>query len=222
MSFTRTNSGISNQAMFYGAEMIVYTEGGRNSYSIEEVESGSFNAKSIDIKFWSGIFRSNNFNKKIKFKALGSKTAAKSLCDKVISGEVINTIVTRDRDFDQFYGEIIDSPYILYTKGYSWENDVFVKEVTTSQIESMFLEQELSDEIIEIIENAYSDYKLVGKRLLKLELLFRDNNKTFLTNINGERIFNNKKPHRLDRKKLLQLIEQSKPPLNKPVSFRED
>ena len=61
MSFTRTNSGLSNLALFHGVDLIVFTEGGEESYSYEDVLASKFNERSVDIKFWSGIFSKHNF-----------------------------------------------------------------------------------------------------------------------------------------------------------------
>ena len=145
MAFTRTNSGISNSARFLGAEIIIYTEGGNKSYSIEEVEEGNFSSKSIDIKFWGGLFKINNFGKRVKFRALGSKTASKHFRDKITSGSISNVAVAIDRDLDSITSDCHSSPMILYTKGYSWENDVFNEKTTAEQITSMLLDQELPE-----------------------------------------------------------------------------
>ena len=56
MSFIRTKSGLSNLAMFYGVDLMVFTEGGSESFTYDEVIKGKFNGQSVDIKFWSSIF----------------------------------------------------------------------------------------------------------------------------------------------------------------------
>ena len=55
MSFTRTNAGLSNLALFYSVDLIVFTEGGEQSFSFDEVNEGRFNKTSVDIKFWCNI-----------------------------------------------------------------------------------------------------------------------------------------------------------------------
>ncbi|WP_218395711.1 hypothetical protein [Alteromonas lipotrueae] len=220
MSFTRTNSGMSNLALFYSSEVIIYTEGGNKSFSTEEVEQGQYSNKSTDIKFWSAIFENSTFNKKVHFRALGSKTASKSICEKIIAGQINNTIVARDRDLDGLCpnSELYDSPFILYTKGYSWENDVYVEQFTTEQIKSMILEQDLPEEISELIRDSYNKYVSIGSRLLKLDLIFRDQNKKFLTEVNGERFFNPKNSAYIDKKQIASFIKQKKADLTRPVS----
>ena len=56
MAFTRTKSGLSNLAQFHGADVILFTEGGVQSFTFEDVCNGRFNEAAIDIKFWSAIY----------------------------------------------------------------------------------------------------------------------------------------------------------------------
>ncbi|MBB1391877.1 hypothetical protein H5185_21065 [Shewanella sp. SG44-6] len=222
MSFTRTNTGISNLPLFYGAEVIVYTEGGNKSFSVQEVEEGKFNTKSVDIKFWSGVFKSYNYSKKVEFRALGSKTASNAICEKIIAGEVANTIVVKDRDLDFDDVRNFDSPYILFTKGYSWENDVFTKFSTIEQIESMLLEQSMPDEILQEIEFSYEQFKNLGGRLLRLELIFRESNKKFITNVSGERFFDPKKSSTINKKAIISFINLKKQEISRPALLAQD
>jgi hypothetical protein len=217
MSFTRTNSGVSNLHLFYDAEIVIFTEGGIKSFSVDEVENNQYSTSSIDIKFWGNVLKANGYNKKIQFRAIGSKTSSKSICEKIISGEVHNIAVAKDRDLDQYIGGLVDSPFILYTKGYSWENDVFTKELTISQVESMVFESEINEEIISIIESSYEDFRLYGKHLIKLEIMFRKNGIKFISDFNGERFFNLSKPPTIDRKQVREVIALKKSNINRPV-----
>jgi len=222
MSFTRTNAGISNLPLFYGAEVIVYTEGGDKSFSIQEVEEGKFNTKSVDIKFWNGVFKSYEYGKKVEFRALGSKTASKVICEKILAGEIANTIVAKDRDLDFDEVSHFDSPNILFTKGYSWENDVFSKLSTIEQIESMLLEQSIPDKLLQEIEFSYEKFKNIGTRLLRLEMIFRESNKKFITDVNGERFFNHKKSSTINRESIISFIKQKKQEIPRPALLTQD
>lgn len=208
--FTRTNSGITNSAAFLGVDIIVYTEGGNISYSMKDVESGKFNKKSIDIKFWNGLFNVAQFSKKVEFRALGSKSSSYHIREKIITNQIKNVAVVVDKDLDFLLAEPIFSPFILFTKGYSWENDVYTEENTFKQISSMVLEQDIPNEIVEEIQSAYSDFKRIGKRLLRLEIIFRSQHQRFITEINGERFFNHKKSSCIDKAQLIAFIKQKK------------
>jgi hypothetical protein len=222
MSFTRSNLGISNLSLFYGAEIIVFTEGGNRSFSNQEVEEGNFNNKAVDIKFWNGLFKTNNFSKRVEFRALGSKTATNVICDKIMAGDIQNTAVAKDKDLDFVDLELYDSPNILYTKGYSWENDVFSEHLTIEQVSSMLLEHELPDELESEIKEAYKQFKNLGFRLLRIELIFRSHKKKFITEVNGERFFNSKNSLGINKAALVAFIHKKKNEITRPTVLSQD
>lgn len=222
MSFTRTKSGINNSNLFFDSEIIVYTEGGAKSYSFEDVQSGKFNKYSVDIKFWSNIFNKYQFSKKVKFKALGSKTSANKICEMIVNGDVSNTCVTRDSDLDDFTGQKFDSPYILYTRGYSWENDVYQAELVKDQAKSLVMGSEIPLEFLACIDDAYKNVSHLSKRLLKLELIFRSSGIKLITSCNGERFISKKSAPTLRLDQVKSLIKEKKEGLNRPVKIEAD
>jgi hypothetical protein len=216
MSFTRTRSGLSNLHLFYDSDLIVFTEGGTQTFTLQEIEEGKYNSHSIDIKFWKNIFDINGLEKKVSFRAIGSKTASKSICEKIVNGEIQNIVVVKDRDLDEYVDTIYTSPFILYTKGYSWENDVFIKDLTHEQIESMLLTAETPEGVNSIIDKAFNDFKRIGKNLAKLEIMFRKNGIKFISNMNGERFFNTKTHAVINKEQFFQVLKEKKVLLDKP------
>lgn len=122
MSFTRTDSGLSNMALFNGADAIVFLEGGA-SITSEELARGKFNSHTCDIRFWQALFSFYRPNRIYAFKSIGSKTAVRAIAEKIVSGSVSNTVAVMDRDFEMVTGTALSHPNVLYTYGYSWEND---------------------------------------------------------------------------------------------------
>jgi hypothetical protein len=216
MSFTRTRSGLSNLHLFYDSDLIVFTEGGTQTFTLQEIEEGKYNTYSVDIKFWKNIFDINGLEKKVSFRAIGSKTASKSICEKILNGEIHNIVVVKDRDLDEYVDTIYTSPFILYTKGYSWENDVFIKDLTHEQIENMLLTAETPEEVNSIIDKAFNDFKRIGKNLAKLEIMFRKNGIKFISNMNGERFFNAKTHALINKEQFFQVLKEKKVLLDKP------
>jgi hypothetical protein len=217
MTFTRTNSGMSNMHLFYGVDIIIYTEGGSKSFSTDEVEAGEYSKSSVDIKFWDGVLKANNFGKRVQFRAIGSKTSSKLICEKILNGDIENVAIAMDRDLDQYFGGLLDSPFILYTKGYSWENDVFSKEITLSQVENMILEAMIPQDITTCIEYAYGDFRIYGKNLVKLEIIFRNDGIKFISDMNCERFFNSKNGCSINKKQVLEILAKKKELLTRPV-----
>lgn len=125
MTFLRTEEGLTNQALFRDVDIVIYTEGGENSYSIEDILKGDFNEWSIDQVFWDGILQKHKFEQKYKLLPIGSKTTLEHIANMIVNEKVENVGVAMDTDLDDINGTKKISPYILYTYGYSWESDVF-------------------------------------------------------------------------------------------------
>lgn len=209
MSFIRTNSGLSNIGIFLGVDIVVYTEGGI-SLSLEQVSSGEFNKKSPDIKFWRGVFNSHGFTRKVEFRALGSKTAARLICDKIASEEIDGVAVALDRDYDNFFRRLYSSPRIIYTKGYSWECDVFLEEQTKKQLEVYIMEDQLPEDVSRGVGEAYKSYLTVALRLIYLELYFRSRGARFVTDLGGQDLLCARGGVSINRSRLLESLRRAR------------
>jgi hypothetical protein len=137
MRFRRTPKGLSNQHLFYDVDAVVFVEGGTESYSKEEVYEGHFTSSAIDIQFWRGIFRSFFPMRTFQFKAIGSKVTLDSIAEDVVNGTVKNVFVAMDRDHDTFNKKTKTCKGIVYTYGYSWENDVWDNNVVEDVFRSV-------------------------------------------------------------------------------------
>ncbi|PSW22713.1 hypothetical protein C9J21_22275 [Photobacterium phosphoreum] len=137
--FTRSDHGLSNQKTFSDVDIIIYTEGGEISFNIDAIlaDDSNYNRQSIDIKFWDCILKKHNFKKRYKLKALGSKSCSKYFCEKIKNNEITGVAVFRDSDLDSILTTKYESNLICYTKGYSWENDVYSELVIIDYIESI-------------------------------------------------------------------------------------
>lgn len=124
MTFTRTQAGIENEYLFYRVDFIVYVEGG-TSRSIDRVVNGEFDPISDDIRFWNAILQVYLSDNTCKFKAVGSKTTLNQLASQVADSADTRVLVCMDRDFDVHTGACSNHKAVLYTCGYSWENDVW-------------------------------------------------------------------------------------------------
>lgn len=128
MAFTRTPSGLSNQHRFYGVDAVVFLEGGKESYTKQEVLAGQFKSNTLDIKFWQKLFGFYKPDKKYQFRSIGSKKTVNEIAELVVQG-VKNVYVAMDRDHDRLKNKLKDGPGLFYSFGYSWENDVWDAEI---------------------------------------------------------------------------------------------
>lgn len=152
--FKRTQSGLKNQHQFYNVDLVVFVEGGDKSFTKEEVFSGLFHDETEDIIYWRNIFLTFRHSQKIKFKSVGSKPTIKEIALDVIDGKLSTVMVCMDNEFDEILKRRIQHPNVLYTYGYSYENDIWNGEVVKSVI------QELSAVKIEnyIIEEVFNRF----------------------------------------------------------------
>jgi len=126
MSFRRTESGLTNLYLFFGVDTVVYLEGG-SSICRDDVDQGLYADSTQDIRFWQTIFNIYRSDKKYKFCSVGSKETVKSIATDIMEGRVNNVIAAMDRDFDHINGRLLVANNIIYTYGYSWENDAWNK-----------------------------------------------------------------------------------------------
>jgi hypothetical protein len=127
MSFRRTESGLTNLYLFFGVDAVVYLEGGA-SLCRDDVNQGLYTDSTQDIRFWQTLFSIYRTGKKYKFCSVGSKETVKSIATDILNGRVNNVIAAMDRDFDHINGRLISANNIIYTFGYSWENDAWNKD----------------------------------------------------------------------------------------------
>jgi hypothetical protein len=143
-AFRRTTSGLMNQHLFHNVDLVVFLEGGQ-TYTKTEVYSGTHNDTSFDILFWKRIFRKFFADKKIKFKSVGSKSTINEIAIDIIEGEISTVVVAMDSEFDEMLQQKVEHPNILYTYGYSWENEIWneivIKEVI-EQLSAIEIEQQ--------------------------------------------------------------------------------
>lgn len=120
--FEWTPEGQSNRRLFLRVDHVVYVEG-------EEHEEGT--PGSLNIIFWQHIFGVYRPDRQYRFLAKGGKATLVGLAQHLISDDVKNTILALDSDYDRAHGSLIEDDRIIYTHGYSWENDVFTEEIAS-------------------------------------------------------------------------------------------
>lgn len=113
MAFTRTAGGLSAQRVFFDAELIAYIEGKQNTN----------NGTIYDNFYYESIFNEFLSGKKIKIKVLGSCNDVLETYHKIKDNNISNSFAIIDRDYDGVLGSRLKDYRLIYTNGYSWEND---------------------------------------------------------------------------------------------------
>lgn len=216
-TFTRTNSGLSNLYLFHSVDVVVFTEGGGTSLSITQVISGAENRAPVDIRFWKLIFDKNGIKKSYKLKAIGSKISVLNIAKKIMTGEVKNVGAAMDRDLDGYLGNRLQSPLILYTEGYSWESDVYTKDLTKEEISNLLIMESLEPGIEEEVDSAYNLFEKMGARIARTEMIFRSQGIPWISNARGESFFRPENAGILDYANLRRSINKCKGQLRRPA-----
>jgi len=134
MAFNRTPAGLSNLYLFLKVDHVVFVEGGKD-IPMPNIFSESYQNESIDAKFWENIFKVFTSHKLLYFRSLGSKTHLTDIYNHIIDNAVKNCSVAMDRDHEN----LKNSKGLYYTFGYSWENDVWGKDVLMAVLQAICL-----------------------------------------------------------------------------------
>ncbi len=113
--FERTSSGQQNRAIFYGANFTCYVEGG----------GGAGDDRSADASFWQQVLTTLRPDLTIVYLPRGGKPVLEALAHDLVAKDLSNVLVAMDVDYDRLIGDIISDPRVLYTHGYSFENDIY-------------------------------------------------------------------------------------------------
>ncbi|PXA99249.1 hypothetical protein DMC47_04410 [Nostoc sp. 3335mG] len=127
LTFTRTSSGIANEAIFLGVRFIVYVEEDQNLET----------SRSVDVAFWASFFRHKFPNQTVQFKGLGGKKHVLEYAKKIIDNSIPNSLCALDTDYDNLFSEQIADERVFYTHGYGAENDAFNRKTVPILAESL-------------------------------------------------------------------------------------
>lgn len=167
MSFERSASGQANRALFYGVDWVIYTEGGADSG--EPV-------RSYDSVFWSAIFRAIQPNLSVKAIPRGGKSELESLARRVAGEDVANVVVAMDRDYDGLFEDLLQHPRIIYTFGYSFENDIYDVESIARLFSSLAPSEISTDDLQEEVDSWLHKFMSVVRWPLKVDICAKQNN----------------------------------------------
>lgn len=156
--FSRTHNGLSNAAAFRRARLMVYVEGVTTTES-----SHSKGHYSADEFFWRALFRQFRPDLAITIKGCGTKEKTLEFAQKIAQDSPAATVVCLDRDYSFFYGTNIESSSVIYTHGYSWENDVICQDTIVKATENGTSLQNADEHIFAIAAPLFDRFERVGK-----------------------------------------------------------
>ncbi len=172
MTFRRTNDGLSNSHLFLEVDYIVYVEGKKDKK--QNLEDSEF---LFDKIHWSNLFDQFSVNKIFKFEMQGSKTELESISHLIVSGEVDNIIICMDSDYDSYYEKKIIHDRILYTHGYSWENDICAPDVIINTLARFISDRQILAKCINEYTNHLKNQKNTTSLIGRIDIALQKNGK---------------------------------------------
>lgn len=128
MTFSRSLSGIANFGIFSGADILIYTEGKNNS---------SVGGIVFDEIFYTTLIGSIYPNKNVKVKCVGSKKEALEYASKLEASGSAGSVVIVDKDGDDLVSTLLAKRILVYTDGYSWENDFWTHQLAEEVLQDL-------------------------------------------------------------------------------------
>lgn len=172
-SFIRTESGIKNEHLFHNTDYVVYLEGGQTSFSLSQVIDENLSSdNTLDIVFWSRLFSRFMPDKTVKYKSIGSKVVLKEIADIIITKDIKTVLICMDNEFDEMLNQRIQDKRVLYTYGYSWENEVWTLRTLLNTITEISAINPSTERLTGIYDSFICDNEAGVKADF---LLFRDN-----------------------------------------------
>jgi hypothetical protein len=146
----RTPAGISNEHLFHNSEAVVYVEGGQSTRALNP-------AASTDVLFWRGLFDRFVAGRQFHFKPRCGKQTLLKLADGMADGTITRAFVCIDRDHDHLRG-LRQTPGVLYTFGYSWENDVWCSDTIEETFYTLCGVDRDSVRVRELVRGALAEF----------------------------------------------------------------
>ncbi|WP_157032890.1 DUF4435 domain-containing protein [Sphingomonas changbaiensis] len=128
---------------------MIYVEGGRNDKG---------HVESFDAMFWRAVFAALRPDLKVRCVPKGDKATLIQIAEDNMRSGAQNWIVALDRDYDELTGCLLLDARVVYTFGYSYENDVFCPEAIEALFYNVCPLCERSEEVSEVIKVLIDDF----------------------------------------------------------------
>lgn len=158
--FERSAAGQRNRALFYGVNYVCYVEGG-----------GHDPDRSIDSLFWEQVLAAYRPDLTFVFLPRGGKPILETLAKQVVDDNIANTIVTMDSDYDELLNHKISDNRILYSFGYSWENDVYDEDFLPLLVRTLAHKSGLSPNSRAMLSDGYRRLQSEARRAIAADLI---------------------------------------------------
>lgn len=138
MTFNRTPAGIANYPTFFGVDVTVFVEG----------QDVSGLMQSADSYFYTKLFSTILTGKRVKIKCVGDRKTVLSYVSALDTNAQTNSLAIVDRDYEGVRCSLLRHPSLIYTYGYSWENDFWTIHIASAVVNDICLGNTVADAAI--------------------------------------------------------------------------
>lgn len=124
MSFMRTSGGINAQRKFHRVDLTFHIEG-KNI----KTTPGFKVTDLCDYKYYKALLEHFLPNRKIKIQVLGCCSDVLEYNNIIVRDNLENNLAIVDRDFNGIIKSRLNDKGVIYTHGYSWENDFWSENI---------------------------------------------------------------------------------------------
>lgn len=166
MTLIRSAGGLKSVHLFYKVDYMVYCEGG-TQINADDIETGGGDSNTLDALFWTHVLRANGF-RSVHVKSVGAKAVILRLRERLNTVGECSVLLCADRDYDDEFAQTEDG--IIYTYGYSWENDVVNLGCVYQLAERLFGAGEIADQIASEVRNDLETLLISMRRLIESDM----------------------------------------------------
>ena len=144
---------------------------------------GGGNTETNDAAFWRKIFGVFAPEISVKISSIGRKSILVELAEKVRLGTILNVFIAMDRDFDNHLSKKMPSVGIFYTKGYSFENDIWHASTILKVAKDICVHIEDDCQLFIPIKEAYRNFYKDARRAIRVDIALANNSQPLLFNV---------------------------------------
>ncbi len=137
-----------------------------------------------DAPYWQMLFETYRPDMKVEFQKRDGVENLKEIADAIVAGDIVNTIVCRDADYDVVQGVAANHDRVIHTYGYSFEND-FICPSSAAAVVALLSEVPVSKPLVERSFRRYLRVlSKVAERLLALDVIYNINETNLIQRTN--------------------------------------
>lgn len=171
--------------------------------------AGEGHTKSDDIRFWSKLFQKFRPDFSVKILAVGSCNTLEEIANDIVSNETRNVCVAMDKDYRDIWRQMHSNRFVIYTRTYSWENELFQDDVIYRAFNKIADDSHDEGQVLAWISEATSSLALEFRHFFRADVvLVAANSSFFCRKSSGASFKQVRKPDKLPKVDVVRLRKE--------------